>query len=284
MRSPKRRVRTLLATAAAAVLLGSIAVAPVGAITNGSIDTDHPYVGLMTAHAEDGDYLWRCSGTLLSPTVFITAGHCTEAPAAYAVVFFSDELIVPDPDFTLVTRSCVGIEGYPCGGANELAVTGSVYTHPDYDPDAFFLADLGMVVLDDPVVMDEYGALPTLDQLESLQPRRSTTFTSVGFGLQKNFPPAAAQKIEAERIRMVSHPHLLQINTGFVGDFSILLSNNANTGGTCNGDSGGPDFIGTSNVLAGVTSYGLNPTCAGTGGVYRIDRADDLDWIATFFD
>jgi secreted trypsin-like serine protease len=83
---------------------------------------------------------------------------------------------------------------------------------------------------------------------------------------------------------MVAHPHLLQINTGFTGDFSILLSNNANTGGTCFGDSGGPNFIGTSNVIAGVTSYGLNTACGGTGGVYRIDKADDLDWIATFFD
>jgi hypothetical protein len=45
------------------------------------------------------------------------------------------------------------------------------------------------------------------------------------------------------------------------------------------GDSGGPNFVGTSNVIAGVTSYGLNTTCAGTGGVYRVDRADDLDWL-----
>ena len=69
-----------------------------------------------------------------------------------------------------------------------------------------------------------------------------------------------------------------------MGDFSLLLSNNANTGGTCFGDSGGPNFIDGSNVLAGVTSFGLNSTCGGTGGVYRVDRADDLDWLATFLD
>ena len=63
-----------------------------------------------------------------------------------------------------------------------------------------------------------------------------------------------------------------------------MLSNNAHTGGTCFGDSGGPNFLGTTNVVAGVTSFGKNPTCAGTGGVYRVDRADDLDWLATFFD
>jgi secreted trypsin-like serine protease len=81
---------------------------------------------------------------------------------------------------------------------------------------------------------------------------------------------------------MVSYPKLVQINTGFTGDGSLLLSNNANTGGTCFGDSGGPNFLGDTNVLVGVTSFGLNSTCAGTGGVYRIDRADDLEFIQSF--
>ena len=83
---------------------------------------------------------------------------------------------------------------------------------------------------------------------------------------------------------MVANPWLLQINTGYVGDFAILLSNNAKSGGTCFGDSGGPNFIGDTNVLAGVTSFGMNPTCGGTGGVYRVDKSDDLTWLATFFD
>ena len=63
---------------------------------------------------------------------------------------------------------------------------------------------------------------------------------------------------------------------------SLLLSNNHSTGGTCFGDSGGPNFINDTNVVGGVTSFGLNGNCAGTGGVYRVDRADDLDWLATF--
>ena len=76
----------------------------------------------------------------------------------------------------------------------------------------------------------------------------------------------------------------LQINTpGFTGDFSLLLSNNHSTGGTCFGDSGGPNFIGESNVVAGVTSFCINGNCAGTGGVYRVDRADDLEWLSETF-
>jgi secreted trypsin-like serine protease len=66
------------------------------------------------------------------------------------------------------------------------------------------------------------------------------------------------------------------------GSFSMLLSNNANTGGTCFSDSGGPSFIGSSNVIGGVTSFGINGNCAGTGGVYRMDRADALEFLRDF--
>ena len=89
---------------------------------------------------------------------------------------------------------------------------------------------------------------------------------------------------QAERLRMVSYPKLNSINTGYTGDGSMILSNNAHTGGTCSGDSGGPNFLGSSNVIAGVTSFGKNSTCAGTGGVYRVDRADDLAFVMPFLD
>ncbi len=271
------RWRRLLATTALAVALLGISVGSASAITNGTPDGDaHPYVGLYTAHAADGDYLWRCTGTLITPTVFVTAGHCTFG-ADHAVIYFDAGPITPDPDFTLDTRSCVGIEGYPCGGG----ITGTVFTHPQFDENAFFLHDLGVVILDEPVILDEYGALPELHALDGLAVGKSF-FTSVGYGLQKSFPDAAAWKDVGVRIRLVAHPRLLQSNSAFVGDYAILLSNNARTGGTCFGDSGGPNFIDDTNVIAGVTSFGLNPTCAGTGGVYRIDQADDLDWLATF--
>ncbi|HDD55935.1 MAG TPA: trypsin-like serine protease, partial [Chloroflexi bacterium] len=86
-----------------------------------------------------------------------------------------------------------------------------------------------------------------------------------------------------EKIRMVAYPKLIQINTpGFTGDFSLLLSNNHSTGGTCFGDSGGPNFLNDTNIVAGVTSFGLNGNCAGTGGVFRMDRQDVLDFVEPF--
>jgi hypothetical protein len=273
-----RRSRALLASLAATIALLTAMIAPASAVTHGELDgNDHPYVGLMVAQEADGDPLWRCSGTLLSPTLFLTAGHCTEAPAAHVEIWFSAGPVPLGTGYPAAgAHPCAGITGYPCSGD----VGGTPYTHPSYNPDAFFLYDLGVVVLDEPMVMSAYGALPELNQLDALKPGKRSTFTSVGYGLQASFPDAAAWKNVAARTRMVAHPHLLQINVpGFTGDFSMLLSNNANTGGTCYGDSGGPNFLGDSNVVAGVTSFGINPTCGGTGGVYRVDRADDLDWL-----
>ena len=266
-------MRAKLSILLVAMALVLFMVMPAAAITDGELDgNDHPYVGLMVAQLADGTPLWRCSGTLLSPTLFLTAGHCTESPAEHVEIWFDADV-----------ESGIPANGYPNTGD----VGGTPYTHPNYDPNAFFHFDLGVVVLDAPLVMASYGALPHLDVLDKLAKRRGqqdVTFTAVGYGLQESFPDAAAWQENNVRVRMVAHPRLLQINTpGFTGDFSILLSNNHATGGTCFGDSGGPNFIGTSNVVGGVTSFGMNSTCAGTGGVYRVDRADDLDWLYAEF-
>ena len=246
----------------------ALAVLPVGAITDGEPDGNgHPYVGLMVAQDANGNPMWRCSGTLISPTVFLTAGHCTESPAAHVEIWFDSDVEAGIPG-----------NGYPfIGNAG-----GTPYTHPDYNPAAFFIRDVGVVVLDSPVVMSEYGTLPTLNQLDELKTKRgkqNVTFTAVGYGLQKINPVF----VESNRVRMVATPRLIQINVpGFTGDFSLLLSNNHSTGGTCFGDSGGPNFLGDSNVVAGVTSFGLNGNCAGTGGVFRMDRSWALDWVSSF--
>lgn len=264
----RKALGVLISVIATVVAIFALTAGQAVAVTDGEPDGNgHPYVGLMVAQDGDGNPLWRCSGTLLSSRIFLTAGHCTESPAEHVEIWFAADV-----------ESGIPGNGYPSDGD----VGGTPYTHPEYDPNAFFLFDLGVVVLDRPMRMRTYGTLPGLNALDALQPSSSTKFTSVGYGLQKSFPDAASFKESALRIRMVAHPHLVQINTGFTGDFSLLLSNNANTGGTCFGDSGGPNFIGDSNVIAGVTSYGLNGTCGGTGGVYRVDRADDLDWLETF--
>ncbi len=246
-------------------LVGSAA-----AVTSGEMDGDrHPYVGLMVAQTAQGAPLWRCSGTLLSPTLFLTAGHCTFGAGHVEIWFDAD------------VESGIPANGYPFSGE----VGGTPYTHPDYIDAAFFVRDVGVVVLDEPYYVSEYGTLPTLNQLDALKTRRgqqNQTFTAVGYGLQESFPDAASFQENNVRVRMLATPHLIQINTGYTGNFSLLLSNNSNTGGTCFGDSGGPNFIGSSNVVGAVTSFGINGNCAGTGGVFRMDRAWALDWVSGY--
>jgi hypothetical protein len=262
------RKRSILALVVALVILG-VAVIPAAAIKYGEYDGDaHPYVGLMVAQDAAGNPLWRCSGTLIAEDVFLTAGHCTEAPAAHAEIWFYS------------TETEVLANGYPFVGQTG----GDVYTHPEYYDAPFFVHDVGVVVLDTPYPMDEYGTLPEVDQFDALATKRGNqdvSFTAVGYGLQYINPVF----VEAERSRMVATPQLLQINVpGFTGDFSLLLSNNHSTGGTCFGDSGGPNFYGDSNVVAGVTSFAINGNCAGTGGVFRMDRQNVLDFVNSFLD
>jgi hypothetical protein len=223
----------------------------------------------MVAKDADGNPLWRCSGTLLSPTVYLTAGHCTQAPAASADIWFGADL-----------TDAAAID-YPAHGD----ARGTTHPHPDYDPASFMTRDVGVVVLDQPVSMPEYGALPALNALTAMSPPRGGqpgSFTAVGYGVQAMYSDAAGWKVFGPRLRLVAHPRLVQIDTPVTGDYSVVLSANADTGGTCDGDSGGPAFIGDSNVVGALSSYGRNDVCRGTTGLFRMDRPWSLAWVSNF--
>jgi V8-like Glu-specific endopeptidase len=270
-----KRNKKFVVIAIALVFLMSVA-GTVAAITNGEPDNGrHPFVGLMIADDADGNPLWRCTGTLISENVFLTAGHCTEPPAASATIWFAED-VESTPDF-----------GTPAGYPFEGEVDGTTFTHPDYNPAAFYLYDLGVVVLDEPVIMNEYGELPELGVLDGINGRdKKAALTAVGYGLQKINPVF----VEAERDRLVAVLDILNTQGvfGVPKGTSVAVSgsgvggDNSNSGGTCFGDSGGPQFLTDTNIVAAVTSFGLNGNCAGTGGGYRIDQVDDLDWLHTF--
>jgi hypothetical protein len=311
--------RLVLLITAVAVM---VAIAPpVNAITKGGSpdDGEHPYVGLMLAYSDnlipfdadgdgvaddfDGDGvvddddlvrepLWRCSGSLISPTVFVTAGHCvgpeSSAPdadtPAYASVWMNEDV-----------QSQVGPEGYPYyenANAGNNAFTGIPIPHPDYEPDAFFLYDLGVVVLDGAGVtgLSMYASLPDEGEVDELGfGRKTATVEAVGYGLQnanKNHTVALRERMKADLfiVNRTGVAGLKQLFGFFPGSGSFLVSGDAANGGTCFGDSGGPMLRGDSDVLLGVNSFGLNANCAGVGGAYRIDQEDDLEFIQSFLD
>jgi len=261
-----------LLAAACITLLGCGGVSPdpqksarSSSITYGSVDGDaHPAVGLLVMDI-GGQPAFRCSGTFIAPKVFLTAGHCAGEPGEFSGMRVFTESDVQD-----------GNNNYPFAGPNTIEAA-EWHAHPLFAESAFFLHDVGVVLLTKAfkLAANQYGKLPAENQLDALRRGSATVFTAVGYGLQRINPVF----IEAEKIRMNAQPHLIQINGGIVGDFSLLLSNNASTGGTCFGDSGGPNFLGSSKVIAGVTSFGLNGTCGGTGGVFRLDRKNVLDFV-----
>jgi secreted trypsin-like serine protease len=244
-------------------------VAPPSFITYGAVDGNmHPAVVLIIMDVR-GEPAFRCSGTVIAPKVVLTAGHCAGEPGEFSGLRVFTESDVEN-----------GNNNYPFAGPNTIEAA-EWHAHPLFTERAFFRHDVGVVVLTKAVKLaaDQYGRLPARDELDVLQPGSSTLFTAVGYGLQRINPVF----IEAEKVRMFAEPHLVQINTpGFTGDYSLLLSNNAATGGTCFGDSGGPNYLGSSNVIAGVTSFGLNGTCGGTGGVFRLDRKNVLDFVTQY--
>jgi secreted trypsin-like serine protease len=262
------------------ILLGALTMAltmalPAGAITNGEETTAHPEVVLILMEIDDLP-AFRCSGTLISPTHVLTAGHCT---SGFPDDVFSGMLIFTEADVD------GGDNGYPFDDDGTNTIRAKRWaSHEDYETAPFFVNDVGMIELEEPVVLapGDYGTLPAIDSLDAYATKRGKnklTFDSVGYGLQRINPVF----VEADRVRYIAHPKLNAINApGMTGDFSLLLSNNHSTGGTCFGDSGGPNFKQGTNIVAGITSFGLNGNCAGTGGVFRTDRQNVQDFINDF--
>lgn len=261
--------------ALAGAILASLALAaPVAAITNGEPDNGrHPYVGLAVFDV-DGAPSHRCSASLLGPTVVLTAGHCTVGTDAARVWF--DEVVQGNPQ-------------YPNSGST--SYDGTPYTHPKFcNPckpglPGFAKWDVGIIVLSEPVptsVVDEYADLPRVGIVDTL--RNKSRIDYVGYGVNQRFVGGGPPVWGGPRVRLFAQGQLVAPGTFTHSAYVIKYSLNASQGkgGTCFGDSGGPDLLpGTDTVIA-VNSYVTNTNCTGVGYSSRIDRADTLSWIRSF--
>jgi len=281
--------KTLLALMLTLALTFAL-VGTVGAVTNGQPDGDgHPYVGLLVFDYAPGSPGWRCSGALIAPNVVLTAGHCTDGAVAARIWMNED-----------VTYDVFPFPLYPYGGPGSGAVEGTPYTNPKYSSDenpygggnglpAFSYRDTGIVVLDTPIYMDEYAELPTAGLADTLKNKTPMDFVGYGVQYQVQIPgselpqPPPYYRWTGPRIRMYAPSEMVSGNFVHSAEYLRLAMNpGGGSGGTCFGDSGGPDLLGGTNIVLSVNSYVTNVNCSGVGYSARVDIPEVLEWINSF--
>jgi hypothetical protein len=317
-------MRNRLLMLAVATMLLILPAAPAQAIVNGVPDEgEHPFVGQLFFHVPDASdsrfddpgAWYACSGTLVSPTVVVTAGHCTyaiglggkstteepeegeepvwdERPGSGGNdVWFNIEEKPdwgfaednPSSEFDSNAERYDTWSGILNDDSNQWR-RATAYTHPEYADAAFYMHDAGVLELHEAVEdIKTFGAVPTLGLLDEYAKDSKQRYTAVGYGLEEARPTGVVggDTRRQATMKLIGLKGVYGLPDGVAAKFS---SNNGkpHQGGTCFGDSGGPIFLKGTNVIVAVTSFGMDPNCASGGGGYRLDQADDLEFIAPF--
>jgi Trypsin len=279
------RVTSVLCSTFASLAL-FLAAQPAQAVTgNYEPDPFHTYVGLAVFYDADGEFSHRCSGSLISPSVFLTAGHCTDDAdnLLYARIYFHEEA---GASYDPVTQQDP-VTGYPdeCVSGDPLCVTGSRLYDYGFNNFAGFpnTRDAGIILLDAPVTFEtDFASIAEPGALDPLSRRRGQLgylFTISGYGVSDNWPPT--QPILSLRVRLMAEAKLNNLNNSWTDGFNIQISSapGNNRGGICSGDSGGPILWDDTDIIVGITSFGKREQCLGNGYAYRVDQADLLEWI-----
>jgi len=275
-------MRRLLILAASMLGLLIMGAPSAQAITgNYEPDYEHEYVGLVVFYDANGEFLWRCSGSLLTDRVFLTAGHCTDIGegAVSARVYFEQDAGANYDPVTQVDP----VSGYPETGG----ITASTIYSYGFDNFAGFpqTRDVGLVILDAPVQtvypdIDTYASLAAAGTLEEYGTGQDATVTVSGYGLTYTNPA----KTISYRSRLMAETFILNLVSRNTAGFNVQLATNpgGDRGGTCFGDSGGPVLLDDTDVVVAVNSYVLGQrttTCKATSFAYRVDQADVIAWI-----
>jgi secreted trypsin-like serine protease len=249
-----RATLAAIATAGAALAVA----APANAITYGVPDGGaHPEVGALLAQEAYSDGTWTtCSGTLISPTVFLTAAHCDEGVDRVKVTF----------DSTYV--------------APGTTYAGTYHADPAYDQAQSDPHDIAVVVLDKAVKGIRPARLPAAGSLSGLS--GDQTFTSVGYGAQSVTQGGGPKELHYADVRYQGAGTLNSVTPSW-----LRISMNPATGnaGTCYGDSGGPNFLGSgateTDIVAGTTITG-DMWCRSTNVDYRLDTASARAFLGQY--
>jgi hypothetical protein len=267
-----------------ALLLGLVLTSawPAGAITgNFEPDFEHEYVGLVVFYDADGEFLWRCSGSLLTDTVFLTAGHCAdlgEGAVSARVYFEQDAGANYDP-----ATGVDPVSGYPETGG---ITASTLYSYGFADFAGFpNTHDVGLVILDAPVQtvypnIDTYASLAAAGTLDTYGTGQDATVTVSGYGVSRINPA----KLDSFRSRLMATTFISNLGSRNTAGFNVQIASNpgGGRGGTCFGDSGGPILLDDTDVITAVNSYVLGSnrqTCGGVAFAYRTDQQAVIDWI-----
>jgi secreted trypsin-like serine protease len=240
---------------AATVLAALVCAVPALAITNGAPDgARHPNVGGLVAPTAYADGTWLyCSGTLISPTVFLTAAHCGDTDGERVRVTFDT--------------------AYQAG---DTVYSGTFHPDPLFGHDQSDPHDIAVVVLDKAVKGIAPAKLPAAGSLSGLS--GSQQFTSVGYGAYEVTNGPGGHQYLYNDVRMVATGTLNAINKSWL---RISMNPSTGNGGTCYGDSGGPNFLGSTNVIAATTITG-DAVCRSTNVDYRLDTSSARSFLARY--
>jgi hypothetical protein len=276
-----RRILAALSVVCAATVTGGT---PAQAITGDAVpDFEHPYVGVVILYDATGAAVQGCSGSLLTDTVFLTAGHCvtigaTGIPASSARVWFEQDAGAGYDPVTGTPAS----SGFPVTGG---VTAGTIHRYGPGTPTPPETYDAGLVILDAPVTdvypeLTEYASLAGVGSLENYVAAAPDGATATISGYGASNPAGNPEQVVDERSRLMADTQIVGLNTPDTGAVNVRLAGRQGSeGGTaCFGDSGGPLLLAGTDVAAAVTSMG-SPTCAGPFVSYRTDTALVLAWI-----
>lgn len=259
------------------VVTGSFATAqPASAIIDGDRDEVHTNVGVIRFTTSDGRF--RCSGTLISPTVVLTAGHCTGDDGAHPAI---NVYVSFDTDLPLDPLAA-NISAAERAARAAHYITGTAHPDPGWTGKLSISKqhDQGVVVLDAPAstkwpTIAPAPLLPvgTLDANQGAL--KDETFTLVGYGVE--IGDKKTQVVVTERRSTTSFLKNVQSE---VVVFQINDRDSKAGGGSCFGDSGGGAFLGP--YVIGDASYVNSLTCNATGSYQRVDTAYSRAFLNQF--
>lgn len=247
------------------------------AITYGFVDSNNTFRNtgaFIVKSPTTGEIFPICSGTMIAPNVFLTAGHCT--------AFYTQDL-APEGDVAYVSLDQSIPFGSLTSNKTELLPVAHVITNPNFNQAQSDSGDLGVLILERNVRGVTPATLPAcglLDQLVAQNGLKTATFTNVGYGVQNRVVGGGVPFFQDLNPipRMFSFSSFNSLNGGYLR----LSQNNATgNGGACFGDSGGPNFM-THNgqqLIVSITITG-DTVCRSTNVVQRLDTVSSQGFFA----